>query len=436
MFLHCTVRVSEPDLRQAFGLTFRRAMSNTLLQPVPVLVHFFDWMPVMQRSIAITWGLSEIHGWGLLGVHTCLYMLDLGLVPLLLEQPAMGTLRPHNRERLSVMLPNYERIVALKAENPGKSFNLADYDVLHALSNGFVASDASARFRGPRNVGVIAYEETRFTADVLNRAKSWDAMVVHSSFNERLLTERGVPNVRVALQGIDPTEIYPGPATGLFGDRFVVFSGGKLEFRKGQDIVLAAFKRFHANHPEALLVTAWHNIWPQTALSMAESTHAPTGPVIDPQTNRLRLQEWVQANGLSPEGFHDLGLLGRSQIPAVLWNSHVAVFPNRCEGATNLVAMEAMGCGTPVILSANTGHLDLIGDDRCYALQRQTPVRDSDGSRIDWGESDIDELVDCLEQVFADQAEAKRKAARALKFVQEQRTWRQFAEAFITAVQP
>ena len=49
----------------------------------------------------------------------------------------------------------------------------------------------------------------------------------------------------------------------MFDDRFVIFSGGKLEYRKGQDIVIAAFKIFQKRHPEALLITAWHNVWPQ-----------------------------------------------------------------------------------------------------------------------------------------------------------------------------
>jgi glycosyltransferase involved in cell wall biosynthesis len=47
-------------------------------------------------------------------------------------------------------------------------------------------------------------------------------------------------------------------------------------------------------------------------------------------------------------------------MPSVLQEMNVAVFPNRAEGGTNLVAMECMACGLPVILSGNTGHLDLI----------------------------------------------------------------------------
>jgi len=41
------------------------------------------------------------------------------------------------------------------------------------------------------------------------------------------------------------------------------------------------------------------------------------------------------------------------------------------QGGTNLVAMEAFAAGIPSIISANTGHLDLIDDDRCFPLRLQ-----------------------------------------------------------------
>ena len=42
---------------------------------------------------------------------------------------------------------------------------------------------------------------------------------------------------------------------------------------------------------------------------------------------------------------------------AVMQEADVALFPNRCEGGNNLVALEAIASGVPTILSANTGHL-------------------------------------------------------------------------------
>jgi hypothetical protein len=70
---------------------------------------------------------------------------------------------------------------------------------------------------------------------------------------------------------------------------------------------------------------------------------------------------------------------------------HVGLFPNRCEGGTNLVAMELIACGIPAIISANTGHLDLM--QRTFAR----PV-DCDPAT---NESDLDQILHELERVFS-----------------------------------
>ncbi|MCP1615051.1 glycosyltransferase involved in cell wall biosynthesis [Azospirillum lipoferum] len=389
--------------------------------------------------MAFTWQLTEVHGWGLVGVHTALYLADVGRPPLLLEKPLMGTLRPENRAKLQPLEGPYQQVTAMADNAKGHMLLLKEFDVLHALGNGFTAGGPSMRFRGRRNIGVIAYEETRFTPEVMDRARQYDRIVVHSTYNRQLLEIWGFDNVGLAFQGIDPTEMVEAEPSGRFGDRFVVFSGGKLEFRKGQDIVLAAFLRFRQRHPDALLVTAWQNAWPEVGMTMAESPLAPKPPRILPN-NMIDVKSWAMENGADEDGFVDLGFLGRHQIARVLADCDAALFPNRCEGATNLVAMEAMACGVPVVLSNNTGHRDLLksptqGDDLCLTLDHQVPVADRDGSRFGWGESSVDELVEALERIYADRAAARARAARAKAFIRTERTWRAFAEAFVDATQ-
>lgn len=393
----------------------------------------------MIPNLAFTWQLTEVHGWGLVGVHTALYLADQGRPPLLLEKPLMGTLRPENRAKLQSLEGPYQQIAAMADNAKGHMLLLKEVDVLHALGNGFAIGQASTRFRGRRNIGVIAYEDTRFTPEVMARARQYDRIVVHSTYNRQLLEIWGFDNVGLAFQGIDPTEMVEAAPSGQFGDRFVIFSGGKLEFRKGQDIVLAAFLRFRQRHPDALLVTAWQNGWANVAMTMADSPLAPKPPRILP-TGMADVKGWALENGADEEGFVDLGFLGRHQIAHVLADCHAAVFPNRCEGATNLVAMEAMACGVPVVLSNNTGHRDLLksktqGDDLCLTLDRQVPVADRDGSRFGWGESSVDELVEALERLYTDRAAAKARATRAKAFIRTERSWSAFAEAFVDTLQ-
>lgn len=386
----------------------------------------------MQKNLALTWQLTEVHGWGLVGVHTALYLMDQGRPPVLLEKPAMSSLRPQNRARLAGLEESWRQTSAMAEQHPGQMLLVKNAVVLHALGNGFLPGPPSARFRGEGNVGVIAFEDTWMTPEVVARARSHDKMIVHSTYNMNLLLEQGVENVVATFQGVDPSEMGPLPPAGRFGDRFVIFSGGKMEFRKAQDVVLAAFIRFHARHPDAVLATAWHNVWPHTAASIAESPLGVTAPIIGAD-GRLDIRGWAAANGAPMDAFIDLGFLGRDQIAPVLADCHAAVFPNRCEGATNLVAMEAMACGAPTILSANTGHHDIIRDGVCLPLTRQTPSANRSGHRNGWMESSVDELVEHLETLYADRERARAMGARASAFILGERTWRAFAESFVDA---
>ena len=98
----------------------------------------------------------------------------------------------------------------------------------------------------------------------------------------------------------------------------------------------------------------------------------------------------------------------------------VAVFASRYESGTNLPAMEAMAMGLPVVLSANTGHLDLIDEARCYPLRDQRPVAAPEGWGSDgWGESQVDEIDAALEAIWSDREEAGRRGERASAYMQE-----------------
>jgi glycosyltransferase involved in cell wall biosynthesis len=201
--------------------------------------------------------------------------------------------------------------------------------------------------------------------------------------------------------------------------RFLIFSGGKAELRKGQDIVLAAFKIFARRHPEATLVTAWHSPWPHLARSLDQTSIA--APVVFDEAGKLDVRAWATANGIAADQVVDLGSPPNLSMPPILREMDVALFPNRAEGGTNLVAMECMATGVPAILSRNTGHLDLIRDENCYSLddQRQAPNSwTSIGDVACWGESQVDEVVERLEQVFAHRAEAKRRGERGAAMMQ------------------
>jgi glycosyltransferase involved in cell wall biosynthesis len=193
----------------------------------------------------------------------------------------------------------------------------------------------------------------------------------------------------------------------LFGDRFVVFSGGKPEYRKGQDLVLRAFRIFAQRHKEAVLLTAWGSPWPHVARELGAADGMVPPPFL--ANGQLDAHGWTRSNGIPDSQVFHCGPTANHLMPRILREADVALFPNRSEGGTNLVAMECIACAIPTILSANTGHLDLLEDNTAFALREQTSLPSEE--TVGWGNSDIDEMVSALESVY-DARESARERAR------------------------
>ena len=119
------------------------------------------------------------------------------------------------------------------------------------------------------------------------------------------------------------------------------------------------------------------------------------------------MMKWVIDNGLSADSFIDLGWVSNARLPIILRETDVALFPSRAEGGTNLSAMEAMACGIPCILTANTGHLDLIDDNNCYAL---TDLKPDPVEPEFWCQANVDEIIEKLEHAYTNTEDRKQRA--------------------------
>jgi glycosyltransferase involved in cell wall biosynthesis len=386
----------------------------------------------MAQPIIMEWPISSFFGWGMYGLNLALnWAGDPTIEPICagaidLRQIALDRLRVRSIE------PFLERSLKFQArlqQHKGGAVT-ANAPVLVSLGNGLyvTATAQNVVLAGQPTIGVAFFEES-LDAQAIERGGQLSLIVTGSTWNEQVLRACGLDRVRTVFQGIDPTQFHRAPKLGVMRDRFLIFSGGKVELRKGQDIVLAAFKVFAKRHPEATLVTAWHSPWPQLARSLDQSGIA--APIVFDKDGKVDVRGWVEANEIAPDRVIDLGNVPNIMMPSVLREMDAAVFTNRAEGGTNLVAMECMASGIPVILSRNTGHLDLIEEDNCYPLLDQRAVAgrwNSIGDVKCWGESQVDEVVERLEQIFAERVEAERRGRRGAVTMQRF-TWADTAQA-------
>jgi len=370
------------------------------------------------ERLAISWQLSDSHGWGVFGLNLTLNLHRHGpMPPLLLTEPYIIDLPEATIDELRGYVGEQRNLMG-QVEARGETIYSAQIAILHALGANFQHVDVTDKVRGRINIGFTFFERGAFDAPAIARANAYDRILAGSSWNRDYARAAGVRDIEFVSQGVDIDLFQPGPGTQAYKDRFAIFSGGKLELRKGQDLVLAAFKIFHARHPDAILITSWRNGWPKSAMDVTASVHVNQAPETGAD-DELKIAEWATANGVPANAFIDLGWLSNRVMPSVLRDMDAAVFPNRCEGGTNLVAMEAMATGIPCVLSANTGHLDIMTPSNSYALKDQRIVAGDDSPGAMWRESQVEEIVERLEEIYTDRTEAARRGGAGAEFMRD-----------------
>ena len=380
----------------------------------------------MARRVFLNWQAGVTFGWGILGLNIFLHWArDAELRPLMGRPIGMHDLAAVNPLAVLAALPairdsnNFLAQLA-KAQTPQQTLDLT---VIDALANGLNPSP----LRGKANIARCVFEDTKL-GPLDAKLGKFDALLCASNWNARLLQERSAKPVRVIFEGVDPALFHPGPKSGILDPgRFYIFSGGKVEYRKGQDLVLLAFKEFARRHDDAVLVTAWHSPWSHIAAGFKGRLAAPLAFDKD---GVAQIDKWVADNGIAPGKVIDVGQIPNPLMPAVLREMDCALQPSRAEACTNLPAKEAMACGIPVIVADNTGVKDLIDGDNCIALRRQAPVAGfGEWETAGWGESDVEEIVAGLERLYADAAQRRRIGLQGAGWILAQgRTWQEHAK--------
>lgn len=305
--------------------------------------------------------------------------------------------------------------------------SMVEGTVFHAIANREFESFWPVR--GARNIGYTFFENELTDQSRLNAA-NYDLVLAGSSWCYSKMLSAGISNCGILLQGIDPLR-FQAIAPQKDGNLFIVFSGGKFELRKGQDIVLSAFRKIQKKYSDIILMNMWYNFWPETMAMFQHSRHitfSPFGDSWDAFMNHL-----YKINGLDPKRIITLGAIDNDKLASVYAKTDVGVFPNRCEGGTNLVLMEYMASGRPVIASHTSGHKDILTRSNSLWLDQLVPYPIYDAQKnlwADWEEPSVDQLVDQIEYAYHHRAEMQRRGEQAGKDMQRF-TWDNTAQSLL-----
>lgn len=385
----------------------------------------------MRRDVLLNWGFGSTFGWSILGMNIfCQWANDPGLRPLMgkpIEDAGQHLTDPLRLLEVTPAIDeSNKRLAALTSGWDGEDILEVDAKVIDPVGFGIRPS----AFFGPINIGRCIFEDTRF-GDAKGIFAKYDALLVASNWSAEILRAKTDKAIRIIHEGVDTSLFCPGAKSGVMdASKFYIFSGGKIEYRKGQDLVILAFREFAKKHPDAVLVTNWHNLWPKLSAGFKGRLEVPVQ--IGPH-GWLDILKWIEDNGVNPKQVIDTGMVPNRIMPHILREMDVCLQPSRAEACTSLPVKEAMACGIPVIAGLNTGMRDLLTPENSLILTRQGPVRDSqlgDTGTDGWGESDVDEIVAQLEWAYQNRAAARGLGLAASRWIErEGRTWRSHAKA-------
>ena len=365
-------------------------------------------------DLVLNYGIGVWTGWGVVGLNTVGQFADdpdfnvLSGLPLGANMfMGMDPLRYQVLEQCGIrskdFVPHSGAISIESVGNDLKSYCPGDYGL---------------------KVGRVIIEKPD-TQNALRNLEVFDELLTGSTWNKEIIENISGREAKVILEGVDPSIFVPAPKSGWLNGTFNIYSCGKVEYRKAQDIVLKAFKTFSERHSDARLVTVWNSPFSDLGNGYKGVLEHPLWMK---ENGFLNVKKWAKDNGVDPDKVLELGCIPNWGIPSVLREMDCMLAPSRFESCTSLPVMEAMACGIPVIASFHSGMKDLLASHNSERLMNQTPITASNEyffpqSDIDWYESDMDEILDKLERVYNDRDTTRWKAKIASEWIRKERTW-------------
>jgi glycosyltransferase involved in cell wall biosynthesis len=302
------------------------------------------------------WPISSYHGWGVRGLGYALNMEG----TVVSASPELTAELPPDDPRWPILAKRLEesRKAAPFIAQTARVGDTAGAAVLVPLGNDLAPPLVyGGCLKGTPTIACPVFENVEMVEANVGKLRGYDAVVVASRWNQEALNGLGYKAI-LCHEGIDPVVFNPSVRRKRSDGRFRVFSGGKVEWRKGQDIVIEAFKLFAEKHDDAVLVAAWGSPFGAKPDFDGKWEHgSPPGWHI----GRPNFHAWTQRAGIKPHQFEYVESRANWRMAEVYGGVDVAVFPNRCEGGTNFVAMEAMACGVNTLIRAATGQQEVLG---------------------------------------------------------------------------
>jgi glycosyltransferase involved in cell wall biosynthesis len=217
-------------------------------------------------------------------------------------------------------------------------------------------------------------------------------------FNSRNLWEDAAPlltrtrgEIVIVGDGADPDELLSDKEHRRPSGHPYIFAAGRLEHKKGFDILIDAFPAVREQYPELELVIAGDG------------------------EDMALLRGLVAQRGLQTSVFL-IGAMGRQELASLFHGSLLFVLPSRIE-PVGIVTMEAMSTGKPVVATRVGGVPEIVEHGRSGWLV----------------EPDQPSLATGILRVLADKDLMQSMSQAGMRRVRERFTWRHVTDQYLGA---
>lgn len=250
-----------------------------------------------------------------------------------------------------------------------------------------------------------AWEET------IGRYRS---VLVTSRWNQEVIGRHLPGGAHYVPLGVDTDVFHPWGPAARWGEEVTFLWFGRVQHRKGLDVLLAAWRTLLARHPKARLVIMGVGVPAFLGLNRGELRQWRKFLVHDDPETRISCREIVEP-------------LTEGETAAIYRGSDVVVCSSRSEGF-GLTVVEAMACGTRVIFPDYGGCADFVhpGALTFGGTPARADYADKGFADVgNWWDPDARALAGLMEQAHQSVLSGDTGAtASGLQLVRSRFTWR------------
>ncbi len=260
---------------------------------------------------------------------------------------------------------------------------------------------------GKYKIGFTMLEANGLPKDWVEQCNRMNEVWVPSNFNKETFRDAGVRvPIYVMPLGIDIDHFNPHIIPKRLTDKYVFLSIFEWSERKGQELLIKAFREEFSKSDDAVLIL---KIFNPDIRNNIELELAKIG--VDKEEENIII---INAD------------IPYYQLAALYRGADCFVLPTRGEG-WGMPIMEAMACQVPVIATEWSAHLDFFNENFGYPLKIKGLVPAITKSPyykgLIWAEPDYEHLRYLMRYVLEHREEAENKAKLASEFILQNYSW-------------